>query len=490
MPGHQRPRSAWARRAGAARRRRALAVPVVAGCALAVLWAPSGAAQAQGRVAATVSTSSPIKHVVVIYQENHSFDEVLGALCVQDTRCDGSLTATLLNGTKHPLAKSPDVVPTVNHDTLSETTAINGGAMNGWEKISGCAASKGYGCLTYYDPTQIPNLAALTRAYAVSDRTFQMDRVPSFGAHVELVAATLDGFTGVAPIAKSGFTAKAGWGCDSNKFAQWKDPAKPSAPVISVPACVPDYTDPLPLITTDRSIANGGAITSTPVPQVPTLLDGLDAAGLSWRLYTASAKSTVRAYTWSICPMFAHCLYTAQSSNMVAPTQILADAKAGNLPSFSVLLPEGASGSTSQHNGDSMLVGDNWIGQAMNAIMTGPDWSSTAVFITYDDCGCFYDHVPPPTGLGVRNPVVIVSPYVRAHFTDSTVATTASLLAFTEHTFGLTPLGAPDATAYDYAGSFDYTQTPLPGIRLRQAPVPASSLTYMAEHPVDPDDPT
>jgi phospholipase C len=465
-------------------------VPVVAGCALAVLWAPSGAAQAQVRVDATTSTSSPIKHIVVIYQENHSFDEVLGALCVQDQRCDGSLTATLLNGTQHPLTKSPDVVPTVNHDTLSETTAINGGAMNGWEKISGCGASTKYACLTYYDPTQIPSLAALTRAYAVSDETFQMGRVPSFGAHIELIATTLDGFTGVAPAAKAGFTAKQGWGCDSNKFAQWKDPTKPSAPIITVPACVPDYTDPLPLITSDRSKANGGAITSTPVAQVPTLLDGLDAAGLSWRLYTSSAKSQVRAYTWSICPMFAHCLYTAQSSNMVAPTQILTDATAGTLPSFSVLLPQGASGSTSQHNGDSMLVGDNWIGTAVNAIMSGPDWSSTAVFITYDDCGCFYDHVPPPAGLGVRNPVVIVSPYVRAHFTDSTVATTASLLAFTEHTFGLTPLGAPDATAYDYAGSFDYTQTPLPGIRLRQAPVPASSLTYMAEHPVDPDDPT
>ncbi len=461
---------------------------LIVGLALLASWGPHGA-PAQASV--PPPGTSPIKHVVIIYQENHSFDEVLGALCIQDARCDGSLTATLLNGTHRALTRSPDVVPVVNHDSKSETAAINGGLMNGWEKVSGCSASAGYPCLTYYDPTQIPNLAALARTYALSDRTFQMDKVPSFGAHIELVTTTLDGFTGVAPKAQSGYTAKSGWGCDSNRFAQWKDPANPSAAVRMVPACVPDYTDPLTKLTPDRSAANGGAIASTPVSHVPTLMDSLDAAGLSWRLYTSSAaKSSIRAYTWSICPMFASCLYTAQSGNMVPPTQIVTDGQAGNLPSFSVLLPEGATGGTSQHNGDSMLVGDNWIAKVVSAIMAGPDWSSTAIFITYDDCGCFYDHVPPPTGLGVRNPVVIVSPYAKPGFTDSTTASTASMLAFTEHTLGLAPLGTPDATAYDYSNSFDFGVPAAPAITLRQTPVPASSIRYMQTHPVDDTDPT
>lgn len=435
---------------------------------------------------------NPIQHVVIIYQENHSFDEVLGALCIQDARCDGSLTATMLNGSTRALKKSSDIVPTVNHDTLSETTAINGGLMNGFEKVKGCSASAGYPCLTYYDPTQIPNLAALVRAYAISDRTFQMDKVPSFGAHIELVAAGSDGFTGAAPTAKSGFPAKAGWGCDSNKFAKWKDPNNPNAAVISVPACIPDFTDPLSGLTADRSPANGGAITTTPVTHIPTLMDRLDGAGLTWKLYTASKVSKIRAYTWSICPMFADCLYTAQAHNMVPPTQVLTDAAAGTLPAFSVVLPEGPTGSTSQHNGDSMIVGDNWIGQVVGSIMNGPDWASTAIFITYDDCGCFYDHVAPPQGLGIRNPTVIVSPWVHPGYTDSTVATTASMLAFTEHTFGLTPLGTTDATAYDYAASFDFSQyiPPSGSIRIVQTPVPTTSVTYLATHTVDPDDPT
>ncbi len=459
--------------------------PAVGCFAVLASWG-AGSAPAQ----ASVPNPNPIKHIVVIYQENHSFDEVLGALCVQDARCDGSLTATLLNGASYALKQSSDIVPTVNHDTLSETTAINGGAMNGWERVKGCSAATGYPCLTYYDPSQIPNLAALARAYALSDHTFQMDQVPSFGAHIELVSSTLDGFTGVAPAPMTGYTAHAGWGCDSNKFAKWKDPSNPAAATIKVPACIPDYSDPLPLLTSDRSGANGGAITNTPVPHVTTLMDNMDAAGVSWRLYTSSAASKVRAYTWSICPMFADCLYTAQSTNMVPPSQIVTDATAGTLPSFSVLLPEGASGSTSQHNGNSMLQGDNWIGQVVSSIQSGPDWASTAVFITYDDCGCFYDHMAPPAGLGIRNPMIIVSPYAKAHFTDSSLATTASLLAFTEHTLGLAALSTADANAYDYADSFDFTQTPLSPTTLTKTAIPRTSTHYLATHPTNPDDPT
>ena len=134
-----------------------------------------------------------------------------------------------------------------------------------------------------------------------------------------------------------------------------------------------------------------------------------------------------------------------------------------------------------------MLQGDNWIEQVVSAIMQGPDWGSTAVFITYDDCGCFYDHVSPPLGDGPRVPMVIVSPYARAGFTDSTDATFASLLAYTEHTFDLQTLGADDINAYDFANSFDYAQAPLSPIPLSQHPVPAASRRYVRTHVAPPD---
>ena len=137
-----------------------------------------------------------------------------------------------------------------------------------------------------------------------------------------------------------------------------------------------------------------------------------------------------------------------------------------------------------------MLQGDGWIAEVVNALVAGPQWSSTAVFITWDDCGCFYDHVPPPTGLGIRVPMLIVSPYAKAGYTDSMNASYASMLAYVEHTFGLAPMSSDDATAYDFSNSFDYSQRPLAPIELHPRPVPAWELAWMARHPADESDPT
>ena len=137
-----------------------------------------------------------------------------------------------------------------------------------------------------------------------------------------------------------------------------------------------------------------------------------------------------------------------------------------------------------------MLQGDNWIAEEVQASMAGPEWGSTALFVTYDDCGCFYDHVPPPAGLGIRIPMVIISPFAKPAFTDSNVASFTSLLAFVEHTFGLAPLTSQDAEAYDYADSFDYTQRPLPPIHLVAHPLPAWEREWLRAHPPDPEDST
>ncbi len=130
-------------------------------------------------------------------------------------------------------------------------------------------------------------------------------------------------------------------------------------------------------------------------------------------------------------------------------------------------------GGYAQHNGTSMLKGDNWISDVVSNIENGPDWNSTAIFITYDDCGCFYDHVTPPPGRGVRVPMVIVSPYAKAAFTDHTSTGLSGMLSYIEHRFDLAPLTSDDASAYDFADSFDYSQAPRPGV----AAAPARPLT-------------
>jgi phospholipase C len=304
-----------------------------------------------------------------------------------------------------------------------------------------------------------------------------MHTIPSWGAHLELVSQDLDGFLGAhgeyGTLGKLG----GGWGCDSGYDAPWK--STPDAKTQRVPACVPDPSlDP-------AQYPFGGAYRPTPVPYVPTIMDELDAAGLSWRLYVTTGRGAT-PYGWAICPIFAECLDTSQHQNQVGTKDVLTDAANGTLPAFSVVLPNNA---TSQHNGDSMATGDNWIGQVVQAIESGPDWGSTAIFITYDDCGCFYDHVPPH-GMGIRVPMVIVSPWARPGFTDTTRASFSSMLAFTEHVFGLAPLSALDAAAYDYADSFDFGQVPSVGVPMTHTHVSKRERERIRANPPDPDDPT
>ena len=157
---------------------------------------------------------------------------------------------------------------------------------------------------------------------------------------------------------------------------------------------------------------------------------------------------------------------------------------------LSIIIP-GAS--QSQHNGDSWVTGDNWIGKVVSAIEHGPDWATTAIFITWDDCGCFYDHVNPllyNPDWGIRVPMVIVSPYARAGYTDSTPTSFSGILAYVEHRFGLAPLTTSDAGAYDFHSAFDYAQLPLPPVTIVMRHVPTSSLRWMATHRPDPNDPT
>jgi hypothetical protein len=152
-------------------------------------------------------------------------------------------------------------------------------------------------------------------------------------------------------------------------------------------------------------------------------------------------------------------------------------AQAGRLPNFALVTPGGVDAKLSEHNGLSMTAGDDWLGQIASAVMNGPQWRSTVLFITWDDCGCFYDQVPPginPDGTpqGPRSPLIIVSPYARRAYTDTTVATFAGILAYTEHTFGLTPLGVNDQKAYAFSNAFNYNQAPLPPVRMVYRPWP------------------
>ena len=390
----------------------------------------------------------PVAHVVIIDMENHSFDNVLGKLCAQVASgaitgrqpCDGTTNGVLSDGTIVPLSQAADIVSGVDHSVEAQQIAMDGGAMDGFDKVAGCGRGTGYACLSQFDPSQIPNLAALAERYVISDRTFEFSSSPSWVGHMVLASATQDGFQGDIPT-RSTFTSKTGpgWGCNSYRDAQWWD----GTAYVLVPSCIPDRS-------------GAGPYRSSPVAYVPTIFDRLQASGLSWKIYGGSGptKGYSPGYDWAICPTFYECFGSAQKANWVPAQDVITDGAGGGLPNFSIVAPPSQ---VSQHNNYSMTMGDDWLGQVMNAIQSGPDWATTTVFITYDDCGCFYDHVAPPSpGEGVRVPMVIVSPYVTPGTTDSQPATYASLLAYAEHVFGLAPLATADAAAYDYGSDFNY----------------------------------
>jgi len=427
-------------------------------------YAMTGAASAQ---------PAPIRHIVVLYLENHTFDNVLGYWCNQNpTRCpDGGMPSSvrLSNGTVVHPGVTPDFVPKLSHNVATEQKAIDGGRMDGWQKVKGCGVTTGYACIGGYTPAQVPNLAALAHKFAISDRTFSMADSPSWGGHLYAVMGSLDGFLGNNPFPARGVKPGQGWGCDSRHVTQWRPPR---GTVQRVPSCVPDFS---------LGRRNGGAFEPTPVKHAPTILDRLNRAHLSWRIYgqpTPAGSGTLAfGYVWDICPSFAECLYTPQKANNVPSSTFVDDAQTGHLPSFAIITPGGQDAKFSEHNKMSMTAGDDWLGQIASAVMNGPEWRSTVLFITWDDCGCFYDQVPPgvnPDGTpqGPRVPLVIVSPYAKRGYTDTTATTFAGILAYTEHTFGLNPLGSNDKKAYRFTNAFNYRQRPQLPARMVNRPWP------------------
>jgi phospholipase C len=208
-------------------------------------------------------------------------------------------------------------------------------------------------------------------------------------------------------------------------------------------------------------------------------MDRLDGAGLSWRIY--GAPKTEKGYgLWDICPTFAECLDTSQDQNLVPDARFLSNAAKGKLPAFSMVTPGGQDFLNAGHNGMSMTACDNWAGQLVRAVENSPDWPSTAVFLTFDDFGGFYDQVPPPVGPdgtqeGPRVPMIIISPYARPGYTDTTATTFAGILAYVEQDFGLKALGVNDADAYPFTSAFNYSQMPLRPVRMVHRLLPPSA---------------
>jgi phospholipase C len=301
--------------------------------------------------------------------------------------------------------------------------------MDKFDLIAGGNQNGDYLAYTQFSETDIPNYFAYARSFVLGDRMFSSLTGPSFPNHLYTVGAQSAG-------AINNPTGGV-WGCDAATSARVQ---------------VMD--------------ANGNITQQFPCFDFQTLADELQSAGLSWRYYAPNKGEA--GYIWSALNAVSHIRNSSLwTSNVVHNTQFIDDAVNGTLPNVCWIV----SGPTSEHPPDSSCLGENWTVQQINAVMQGPDWNSTAIFVTWDDFGGFYDHVPPPKvdnfGFGPRVPLLIISPYAKQGYISHTQYEFSSLLKFAESRFKLAPLTARDTVANDMTDSFDFDQSARPPLVLQ-----------------------
>lgn len=374
---------------------------------------------------------SAIQHIVFIIKENRTFDNYFGTFA----GADGATSGTLSTGKTIPLGHTPDKTPRdICHGWSCAIGAIDGGKMDQFNLIAGCNVNGDYLCYTQLRQQDIPNYFAYASNFVLADHTFSSLHGPSLPNHLYTVAAQSGGVED---------NPSGGWGCDAGSSS-------------TVPVRGSDGT-------TTREF---------PCFDFETLADSLHNAGITWKYYAPSQGQS--GYIWSTLDAIKHIRESALWTDNVVPyTQFASDAQSGQLPAVSWLV---TSLELSEHPPSSTCGGENWTVQQLNAIMQGPDWNSTAVFLTWDDFGGFYDHVPPPSvdafGFGPRVPLLIISPFAKKGYISHTTYEFSSFLKFTELRYGLPTLTNRDAQANDMTDSFDFTQQPLPPMILqpRQCP--------------------
>ena len=388
---------------------------------------------------------SKIKHVVVLLQENRSFDNIFGGRDGKGKPFPGADTVsnpdsgepTPHNHLGQPVAMSTGLLEECYdpyHAHGNSVTDVDGGKMNGFDEEGvvqeNCAPTPAPTNYVYrtIEYNEVSPYWLMGEQYAISDRMFEPFSSASYGPHLYAVSGqsenTID-------------NPDAGlWGCDN-------------------------VSDGLVTVITDL---NGGQTGGVPPCFIaPTLGDEMDQRGVSWRYYGASKSDF--GYDWMAYDSFNDIRNGPDWNSKViqTPAQIVTDVEAGTLASMTWVTPLNAN---SDHPQAHSNTGPAWITSIVNAIGQSSFWDSTAIFITWDDWGGWYDHVPPPvTGpvsLGIRVPVIIVSPYAKNGYVSHVVHTTGSILHFAEEVFDLPSLGEDDAREDDFQDAFNYAQTPTP----------------------------
>jgi phospholipase C len=380
--------------------------------------------QAQAAAAHVPNGLHKVDHIVWIIQENHSFDNYFGTYPGVDGTPPGTCSP-VLPGSKRCVAPfhMPKGMPPCDlaHRWVIAHAAYDHGAMDGYVWAEGTSYTIGY-----YDQSDIPNYWNYAKHYTLCDRFFSSLMGASLPNHLYTVAA------------QSG-------GVINNIFSIHE---------------IEDVLD-----------SPGGY-------SFATMVNLFTKANISWKYYVETqpvnptkgnrdylADPDPKHYSlWNPLPGFKAIRDNpADMAHLVSLNEYFRDLQRGTLPEVSWIVPMGRD---SEHPPASPAVGMWYVTRLVNALMESPYWKETVIFLTWDDYGGFFDHVPPPLvdayGYGPRVPTLVISPFARTDYVSHETYDFTSMLKFIEVRFGLAHLTARDDHADPMFDCFDFNQAPAP----------------------------
>jgi phospholipase C len=398
--------------------------------ALGVVSLGIPAADASGR-----ETATPLEHLVVLMQENHSFDNYFGTYPGADGIPPGTcmpVDPEFPDGEciePFPITDSDVELEDPDHSTATHWLQYNEGGMDGFVHALNIRNQDGRLAMGYYDDRDLPYYWNLVDEYVLFDRFFSSAAGGSFINHMYWVAGT---------------------GVDR------------------------------------RPVERG-------LDEYVTIFDRLQEAGVEWKFYVQNYEPgltyrTVDEYpsdraaqvVWVPILNFDRFLDDPElNGRIVDLDEYWLDLERGTLPAVAYIAPSGPS----EHPPGSLMAGQRFVRSLIQGLMRSSAWETSALLVTYDDWGGWYDHVPPPVvdadGYGFRVPAFLVGGHARRGHIESTTLDYASILRFIEDNWALEPMADRDRDANSIAGAFDFSQPP-------RRPVFISDVRLTAEERAEP----